>query len=172
MKSQVQLVSKISDLPGTIEKVAHWKQAGEKVVFTNGCFDILHQGHVLYLAAAANLGSKLILALNTDASVRRLNKGSERPINPESARAIVMAALGFVDAVVLFDNDTPFEIIEALQPNVVVKGGDYDPLEMDPTQKTFFVGALETRKRGGESVTIPLVDGFSTTAIIEKMRKI
>jgi D-glycero-beta-D-manno-heptose 1-phosphate adenylyltransferase len=163
--------SKTCTLSQAIEKVNTWKTNGEIVVFTNGCFDILHVGHVTYLAKARAEGTKLVLGLNTDASVKRLGKGEERPINSETSRAIVVASLACIDAVVLFDEDTPLEIIENLQPNIVVKGGDYDLAEEDPESKKYFVGAKETRKRGGKAVIISLVDGFSTTSIIEKMRK-
>jgi rfaE bifunctional protein nucleotidyltransferase chain/domain len=143
---------------------------GDRIVFTNGCFDILHEGHVTYLAQAAGQGQRLVVALNTDASVKRQGKGEDRPVNAESARAMVLAALGFVDLVVFFDADTPLDLIRELQPNVLVKGADYDPEERDPSSKKYIVGSDLVRAAGGQVVAIPLVEGFSTTAIIQKLR--
>lgn len=138
-----------------------WRFRNERIVFTNGCFDILHRGHVEYLAKAAALGTKLIVGLNTDASVRRL-KGDSRPVNDEQARALLLASLVFVDEVILFDTDTPRELIEFVQPDILVKGGDYRPEDI--------VGHDVVTARGGEVVTIPLTEGYSTTSIIEKMK--
>ena len=157
-------------LNSVLELVKQWKDHGEKVVFTNGVFDILHLGHVTYLEAAKAEGNRLVLGLNSDESVRRLNKGPERPINPEHARAGVLMALKAIDAVVVFGDDTPLALIKALQPDVLVKGGDYDPNETDPSKKTYMVGSTEVRALGGEVVAIPLVDGFSTTNIVRRMR--
>ena len=120
--------------------------------------------------AAKAEGDRLVLGLNSDESVRRLNKGPERPINPEHARAGVLMALKAIDAVVVFGDDTPLAIINALKPDVLVKGGDYDPNETDPSKKTYMVGSTEVRDLGGEVVAIPLVDGFSTTNIVRRMR--
>lgn len=153
------------------ESIASWKEAGETVVFTNGVFDILHVGHVDYLTKARTLGDRLVLGLNGDASVRRLNKGPERPINPEQARKQVLEALRCVDAVVIFDEDTPLELILELKPDIVVKGGDYDPAESNPSEKTYMVGAAEVRSWGGKATVIPLVAGFSTTSILKKLGK-
>jgi rfaE bifunctional protein nucleotidyltransferase chain/domain len=133
--------------------------SGKKIVFTNGCFDILHSGHVTYLEAAKKLGDVLIIGLNTDSSVRRL-KGESRPVNTESDRAIVVGALKSVDYVVLFDEETPLELIRLLTPDVLVKGGDYTPETI--------VGAEVVQENGGSVVVIPLVAGKSTTAIIQK----
>ena len=138
-----------------------WRFRNEKIVFTNGCFDILHRGHIEYLAKAAALGTKLIVGLNTDASVRRL-KGDARPVNDEQARALALASLVFVDEVILFDTDTPRELIEFVRPDVLVKGGDYRPNDI--------AGHDVVEARGGEVVTIPLVEGYSTTSIIERMK--
>lgn len=165
------LQDKIVDHDLALKRVTMWKMKDNKVVFTNGCFDILHAGHVTYLAQAAELGDKLIVALNTDFSVKRQGKGDERPVNKEDARAIVIAALGFVDMVVFFDQDTPLELIELLQPAILVKGADYDPEEVDPVSKKYIVGSDVVRKNKGEVVAIPLVEGFSTTSLIEKLRK-
>ena len=144
------------------------RSRGLRVVFTNGVFDILHVGHVTYLEAARRLGDVLVVGMNDDASVRRLGKGPERPINPEQARAKVLSALRCVDAVVLFGDDTPYALIEALKPDVLVKGGDYDPNVTDPNDKRYMVGSDLVRSHGGTVAAIPLVDGFSTTAILAK----
>jgi rfaE bifunctional protein nucleotidyltransferase chain/domain len=138
-----------------------WRLKEKKVVFTNGCFDILHLGHVEYLAKARDLGGILIVGLNTDDSVRRL-KGAHRPVNDEDARAMVLAALSFVDAIVLFDEDTPAELISQILPDLLVKGKDYDG-------KTI-VGADVVKAHGGEVVTIELTKGYSTTGTIHRMQ--
>lgn len=140
---------------------AGWRVKGDKIIFTNGCFDILHQGHIKLLLSAAELGNKVVLGLNTDASVKKL-KGENRPINDEQSRALVMAAQLFVDAVCLFEEDTPLELIKAIRPDVIVKGGDYTPETV--------IGNDFVKTYGGEVVIIPTVKGFSTTGIIEKMR--
>lgn len=160
----------MNELKAVQEQIKRWKAARQKVVFTNGVFDILHLGHVTYLEAAKAQGDKLVLGLNSDESVRRLNKGPERPINPEHARKGVLMALKAIDAVVVFGDDTPLELIKALEPDVLVKGGDYDPNETDPSKKTYMVGSTEVRASGGEVIAIPLVDGFSTTNIVRRMR--
>ncbi len=135
---------------------------GKKVVFTNGCFDILHAGHVDYLSQARDLGNVLILGLNTDSSVKRQNKGPERPINSEDARAKVLASLGCIDAIVLFDEDTPYELIKLLQPDILVKGDDYTPESI--------VGYDIVTGRGGKVITIPFLQGYSTTSIVNKLK--
>ncbi len=160
----------MSDLEAVQKQIKAWKADQQKVVFTNGVFDILHLGHVTYLEAAKAQGDKLVLGLNSDESVRRLNKGPERPINPEHARKGVLMALKAIDAVVVFGEDTPLDLIKALEPDVLVKGGDYDPNETDPSKKTYMVGSTEVRASGGEVIAIPLVDGFSTTNIVRRMR--
>ncbi|MBK6834951.1 MAG: D-glycero-beta-D-manno-heptose 1-phosphate adenylyltransferase [Bacteroidetes bacterium] len=134
---------------------------GQKIVFTNGVFDILHTGHVDYLSKARDLGHFLVLGLNTDASVKRLNKGPERPINNEKARATVLGALECVDAIVLFDEETPYELIKAIQPDILVKGSDYAIENI--------VGYDVVKAKGGEVITIDLSQGFSTTNIIKKI---
>lgn len=141
-------------------QIQTWKNEGLEVVFTNGCFDIVHLGHIDYLEKAASLGQKMVVGLNSDASVSRL-KGQSRPINPQYARARLLAALSFVDLVVLFEEDTPFLLISNLLPNVLVKGNDY--------QIENIVGADVVLAHGGKVKTIPLVDGYSTTSIIQKM---
>lgn len=152
--------SKIVSLQQLQQELA--RRAGEKVVFTNGCFDIVHHGHVAYLAQARDLGDLLVLGLNSDASVKRL-KGPSRPINDEQSRALVLAAFEFIDYVVLFEEDTPFDLISALQPDVLVKGGDYKIEDI--------VGHDIVEKKGGRVVTIDFVPGFSTTKIVEKINQ-
>ncbi|HEX7414852.1 MAG TPA: D-glycero-beta-D-manno-heptose 1-phosphate adenylyltransferase [Bacteroidia bacterium] len=134
----------------------------KKIVFTNGCFDILHQGHIDYLSKARDLGGALIIGLNTDASVKRLNKSPERPINKEYSRALVLAALVLVDAVVLFDEDTPYDLIKAIQPDVLVKGADYKAEDI--------VGYDIVKAHGGEVTTIELTEGFSTSELINRIK--
>ncbi len=136
---------------------------GRKIIFTNGCFDILHPGHVDYLTQARDLGNYLVLGLNTDNSVRRLNKAPNRPINNERARASVLAGLACVDLIVLFDEDTPLELIAFLNPDVLVKGNDWEVKNV--------VGYNIVKANGGDVVTIPLLEGFSTTKLIEKINK-
>jgi rfaE bifunctional protein nucleotidyltransferase chain/domain len=154
---------KIINVPDAVQLVNQWKLQGQTIVFTNGCFDILHIGHVDYLEKARNLGDKLVLGLNTDHSIRRI-KGETRPIVEQNARARVMAALGFVDAVVLFDEDTPLRLIQTIKPDILVKGDDY-------TIKNI-IGADFVIENGGKVETIPLVKGFSTSNIIEKIKSI
>jgi rfaE bifunctional protein nucleotidyltransferase chain/domain len=165
------LKAKIVDAKEAQLLINSWKFKGDKVVFTNGCFDILHQGHIMYLAKAAEMGNKMIVALNSDQSVRNQNKSPERPINPEDSRAIVLAGLGFIDLVVIFDAETPKEIIEFLNPDVLVKGADYDANETDPNTKKYIVGSDFVRKNNGIVQVVELEQGFSTTSIIEKMKK-
>ncbi|MGE4291177.1 MAG: D-glycero-beta-D-manno-heptose 1-phosphate adenylyltransferase [Desulfovibrio sp.] len=135
---------------------------GYRLVFTNGCFDILHPGHVDLLQRARNLGDGLILGLNSDASVRRLGKGAERPLNSEAERAFVLAGLSCVDFIVIFDEDTPLELVRAVRPSVLVKGGDW------PVEK--IVGREVVQADGGEVVSLPLLAGYSTTALVERIR--
>jgi rfaE bifunctional protein nucleotidyltransferase chain/domain len=152
------------------KQIAIWKSNGDKVIFTNGVFDILHVGHVDYLETSAKLGDKLIVGINDDNSVRRLNKGPERPIHDELARARVVAGLRSVAATIIFGQDTPLELITALQPDILVKGGDYDPDETDESSKTFMVGSKQVRANGGDVKVIPLTDGYSTTKAVSKMK--
>ena len=165
------LGGKIVSLAEAQQHMEVWKLTGKKVVFTNGVFDILHKGHVTYLAQAAQRGNRMVVGLNADASVKRLGKGEERPINDQVARATVLAALSSVDLVVLFDDDTPLDLIRELQPNVLAKGADYDPNETESSSKKYIVGSDLVKANGGEVVAIPLVDGFSTTGIISKLQK-
>lgn len=159
-----------SDLDTLKTQVAIWKQNGKKIVFTNGVFDILHVGHVDYLTEAGALGDILIVGINDDASVRKLNKGPERPIHDETARARVVAALKPVGATIIFSEETPIRLIENICPDVLVKGGDYDPNETDPTKKTYMVGSKEVNAYGGKVIVIPLTVGYSTTNAVNKMR--
>ena len=156
-----KIQNKILNKDNLAEWVAECRAKGSKIVFSNGCFDILHRGHVEYLAKAADFGDEMLIGLNTDASVKRL-KGPSRPINDEYARAIVLAGLEFVSAVVLFDEDTPYNLIKAIQPDVLVKGSDYKPEDI--------VGYDIVTAKGGRVETIDFVDGYSTTRTIEKSR--
>ena len=160
MKTLTTIKNKLLSREALETKLAEWRSAGETIVFTNGCFDILHRGHVEYLAQAADLGDKLIIGLNTDASVKRL-KGESRPVNDEKSRALLLSALQFVDAVVFFDEDTPYELIKQVQPDILVKGNDYKPEEI--------VGYDIVTAKGGKVLTIDLVEGFSTTNIIKRL---
>lgn len=152
---------KIKDLAAAKAVVLQWKQAGKKVVFTNGCFDILHLGHVDYLEKARELGDKLVLGLNTDDSVSRF-KGPERPIQSQNSRAHVLASLQFIDLVVFFNEDTPLNLISELAPDVLVKGSDYLAENI--------VGADVVKRNGGVVKTIDFVPGYSTSKIVEKIK--
>ena len=154
---------KIVTLAEGIKIRKQWKANGDKVVFTNGCFDILHLGHVDYLEKSSEFGTKMIVAVNSDASVRTLEKGVERPVNSEYARARLIAALGFVSLVIVFGEPTPLELINSLSPDVLVKGDDY-------TIETI-VGAKEVIAAGGEVKTIALVPNYSTTQLIQKLKQ-
>jgi len=140
--------------------LAIWRFHDRKIVFTNGCFDILHLGHIDYLAKAADLGHVLVIGLNTDASASRM-KGPQRPLQVQDSRAMVLASLGFVTAVVLFDEETPYELIHLVQPDILVKGADYKPEEI--------VGYDIVKAKGGEVVTLEFLQGYSTTGIVEKI---
>jgi rfaE bifunctional protein nucleotidyltransferase chain/domain len=153
---------KIVDREAAVRWVQGLQAKGRRVVFTNGCFDLLHVGHVLYLEKARSLGDALIVGVNTDDSAARLDKGPGRPLNPEADRARVLAALGCVDRVVLFAEDTPLELITILQPDVLVKGGDY--------QLHQIVGREVVEARGGQVLALPFLPGYSTTALIERIR--
>lgn len=160
MKVPQIIPQKIYDGPGLQHQLRRWRLLDKTIAFTNGCFDILHQGHIASLSDAAREADILIVGLNSDASTRRL-KGEQRPINDEQARATVMASLLMVDAVILFEEDTPLELIKSIMPDVLVKGGDYT-LEQ-------IVGAKEVMKAGGRVVINPIVPGFSTSGIIDKI---
>lgn len=141
----------------------YWRENNYTVVFTNGCFDILHPGHIDYLEKARNMGDKLIVGVNTDDSVRRI-KGEARPVTNQDARTKMLAALEFVDAVVLFNEDTPFNLIIKVMPDILVKGSDYETGNI--------IGGDIVRKNGGKVATIDLVEGYSTTSLIEKIKKL
>ncbi|MCZ4244316.1 D-glycero-beta-D-manno-heptose 1-phosphate adenylyltransferase [Pedobacter punctiformis] len=143
-------------------KIEDWKNKNQKIVFTNGCFDLLHPGHIAYLNEAASLGDKLIIGLNTDASVKKI-KGENRPVNNEYSRAQLLAAMFFIDAIVLFNEDTPLQLIQTIEPDVLVKGGDY--------KIETIVGAAETLEKGGKVEVLSFLPGYSSTAIIEKIKK-
>jgi len=153
---------RVLDLVQVQRAVNIWRMKGDRIVFTNGCFDILHRGHVEYLQEAAALGDRLIIGVNSDDSVRRLGKATDRPYNDQDSRAKVLAGLRLVDAVVMFDQDTPLELNQAIGPDVLVKGGDWTEDKI--------VGADIVKARGGEVRSLKLVDGFSTTALVEKIR--
>lgn len=164
MKTPLQQIQEkiYKDSKGALATIKYWHEKQQKIVFTNGCFDILHQGHIVYLAKAAALGQKLIIGLNTDASVCRL-KGKDRPLNGERERALLLAALGFVDMVISFNEDTPYNLIKSIQPDILTKGADYKAENI--------VGYDIVMAKGGKVETISLEEGFSTTSIIEKIQK-
>ena len=141
--------------------VEHWKANNLKIVFTNGCFDLLHYGHLHYLAAARDLGDRLVVGLNSADSVKRL-KGAHRPLNDELTRQHLLAALAFVDAVVVFEEDTPFELIKRIKPNILVKGGDYALHQI--------VGADIVLENGGQVLSLPFIEGYSTTQLEQKIK--
>jgi rfaE bifunctional protein nucleotidyltransferase chain/domain len=147
--SRAQILARVAELP-------------RPLVFTNGVFDVMHRGHVMYLAQARALGASLLVALNTDASARRLGKGQDRPLNRETDRACVMAAMEAVSLVTWFDEDTPLELVAQVKPDILVKGGDYD---MSKLPETRVVEAY-----GGRALALPFVDGYSTTALVNKIR--
>jgi D-beta-D-heptose 7-phosphate kinase/D-beta-D-heptose 1-phosphate adenosyltransferase len=154
--------TKLVSLQELLLRIAEWKTSGQKIVFTNGCYDLLHVGHVSLLEHCRRLGSRLIVGLNSDNSVRRL-KGASRPILPEDERAQLLAALSATDAIVLFEEDTPLRLIQAIRPDVLVKGGDYSADNV--------VGADVLRSYGGEVVIVPTVKGASTTGILHKLTR-
>jgi len=155
------IIAKQHDFESIPTTVTEWKSAGEKIVFTNGCFDLIHYGHLHYLAEAAELGDRLIVGLNSDESVKRL-KGNQRPIKDEINRSFLLASLACVDAVVLFSEDTPLNLIDRIRPNVLVKGGDWQPHQI--------VGSEIVLEDGGTVRSLAFVEGHSTTSLIEKIR--
>jgi D-beta-D-heptose 7-phosphate kinase/D-beta-D-heptose 1-phosphate adenosyltransferase len=162
MKSVSSIPNKIFNLNDLNHQVKRWRLQNKKLIFTNGVFDILHEGHIASLSEAAAEGHILIVGVNTDSSVKRL-KGDGRPVNNENSRALLLASMVLTDAVILFDEDTPLNLIKMIMPDVMVKGGDYT-LEQ-------IVGAKEVMANGGQVKIVPVLEGFSTTAIIERMRK-
>lgn len=162
MKHQEQVNDKICNGADALKKkIAQWHEQSEKIVFTNGCFDLLHRGHVDYLAKAADLGTRLVIGVNTDASVSKI-KGEHRPIQDEQSRLHILASLGFVDAVVLFDEETPYNLIQQVQPDVLVKGADYKPENI--------VGYDIVKAKGGEIKTLDFIPGYSTSLIEKKIK--
>ena len=159
------------DLDALQRQVAAWRTKNLSICFTNGCFDILHLGHVTYIEKASEQAERMIIGINSDRSVKALDKAPERPINGESSRAKIIAALAAVDAVIVFDEDTPERLISVIMPDVLVKGGDYDPNETDAAHPKYIVGRDAVLKNGGRVKTIDLVEGFSTTSVIEKMKQ-
>lgn len=159
--TQQTLTQKILTSSDLEPQIRTWKEEGKKIVFTNGCFDLIHPGHIAYLNEAASLGDVLVVGLNTDQSVKKL-KGENRPINNEFSRSQLIAAMFFVDAVVFFGEETPLNLINSVQPDVLVKGGDY--------QIETIVGAKETLAKGGEVKVLSFLPGYSSTSIIEKIK--
>jgi D-glycero-beta-D-manno-heptose 1-phosphate adenylyltransferase len=163
MKNPDIIQQKICTLPQLQKEMVRWRLLNKSVAFTNGCFDILHEGHIFSLSQAAKEGDILIVGVNADASTKRL-KGPSRPVNNEHSRALLLASLIMVDAVVIFEEDTPLELIKTLMPDTIVKGGDYTVDQV--------VGAREVIANGGRVVINPIVPGFSTTGIIEKISRL
>jgi len=162
MNQLERIQTKILDREKLENQLAVWRFKSQKIVFTNGCFDLLHLGHIDYLSKAKDLGDVLVVGVNTDDSVRRL-KGDTRPITDEHSRATIMASLQFVSAVVLFDEDTPYELIRQVQPDVLVKGSDYKHEDI--------VGYDIVKAKGGKIVTIDYLEGYATSAIEKKIRE-
>ena len=156
-----KLKTKIFNLKDLSEIINEWRLNGDKIVFTNGCFDLIHLGHLEVLARSADLGDKLIVGINSDMSIKKI-KGNSRPIIEEDSRAKQLAAIEFIDAVILFNEDTPYNLINILKPDVLTKGGDY--------KKNDIVGNQLIYKEQGEVVIIPLTQGYSTTSILEKIK--
>ena len=165
-----QIQSKIFSLKDFLVRSNEWSKAGKTTVFTNGVFDLVHRGHIDYLYKASQLGDRLIIGLNSDASVKRLEKGNDRPLISQSDRAYLLASFFFIDAVIIFDEDTPLNLIEAIIPNVLVKGGDYDP-KAQKGDKKYIVGSDIVKKAGGKVDVIAFLPGYSTTALVNKIRK-
>lgn len=161
MRAVNAIEKKIFTLPQLLAQLASWRVTHKTVAFTNGCFDILHEGHIASLSQAAAEADLLVVGVNSDSSTKRL-KGPDRPVNQEHSRALLLASLAIVDAVVIFNEDTPLQLITAIQPDVLVKGGDYT-LEQ-------IVGSREVMARGGRVVINPIVEGFSTTGIIRQIK--
>ena len=161
MRSVSSIPNKIFTIEGLVAQLKRWRLHNKKIVFTNGVFDILHEGHIASLSEAASCGHILIVGVNTDASVKRL-KGESRPVNNENSRALLLSALLMTDAVILFNEDTPLNLITTILPDVLVKGGDYTIDQI--------VGAKEVMANGGEVKIVPILEGFSTSSIIQRMK--
>ncbi len=162
MKQATKINERIFTLQLLLAQLKWWRLSNKKIAFTNGVFDILHAGHIKVLSQAASFADVLIVGVNSDASVKRL-KGNNRPVNSQQSRAMILASLIMVDAVIIFDEDTPLNLIKNILPDVLIKGGDYNPDNI--------VGAKEVVANGGSIEIIPLDEGFSTTGLIEKMKK-
>lgn len=162
MNSLKYIESKIFKKDSLYRQLNIWRFQTKKIVFTNGCFDVIHQGHIHFLMKAADMGSVLVVGLNSDSSVKRL-KGTERPLQNENTRSLIMASFSMIDAVILFDEDTPFELIKFVKPNVLVKGGDY--------QIDQIVGADIVKSYGGEVKTVEFLEGFSSSLLIDNLRE-
>ena len=161
MKLIEAIEHKIFTLPELLKRINSWRVTNKNIAFTNGCFDILHEGHIFSLSQAAKEADYLVVAVNSDASIRKL-KGEERPINNEKSRSLLLASLIIVDAVIIFEEDTPLNLIQSILPDVLVKGGDYTVEQI--------VGSKEVITNGGRVVINPIVQGFSTTSIISKIK--
>lgn len=162
--SQIQVIkNKIHSAASIAATLSIWRMKSQKIVFTNGCFDIIHRGHIDYLSKAADLGDRLVIGLNSDESVRMLGKDASRPLQDEESRAMILAALGFTDAVVIFGESTPYELIRLIQPHVLVKGSDY---KIDA-----IVGADIVLENGGEVRTLEFLEGYSTSNIVKKIKE-
>ena len=161
MRSVSAIEKKIYTLPQMLAQAASWRVTNKTIAFTNGCFDIFHEGHIFSLTEAAKEADYLIVGVNSDSSTKRL-KGPERPVNHEHSRALLLANLVIVDAVVIFDEDTPLQLISAILPDLLVKGGDYTVEQI--------VGAKEVIANGGRVVINPIIEGFSTTGIIQQIK--
>ena len=159
MLSYEQIIQKTITLDTALNRLGGEFRNKHKIIFTNGCFDVLHRGHIYYLSRARELGDVLVVGLNSDASVRLL-KGKGRPVNTQDARAEVLGALAFVDFIIVFEEETPLNLIKALEPDILVKGGDYRLEDI--------VGYREVRSGGGRVITIPLLEGYSSTSIIDR----
>lgn len=162
MRAIQAIEQKIMTLPQLMARVAAWRITGKKIAFTNGCFDILHEGHIFSLNAAASEADYLIVGVNSDNSVKKL-KGADRPVNNEHSRSLILASLAVTDAIIVFDEDTPYTLITTLLPDVLVKGGDYTIEQI--------VGSKEVIANGGRVVINPIVEGFSTTGIIQHIKQ-
>jgi D-glycero-beta-D-manno-heptose 1-phosphate adenylyltransferase len=161
---------KIFTLDSIVKPIIVSRFFNKKVVFTNGCFDILHRGHIDYLAKASDLGEMLVVGINSDSSVQRLGKGNTRPLQDEHTRAMILASLHFVGGVIIFHEDTPEELISIIKPDVLVKGADYDANETNKESKKYIVGSDFVKANGGDVRTIEFLEGYSTSAIEQKIK--
>lgn len=161
---------KIFTIETLLKPLIVWRFKGDKIVFTNGCFDIIHRGHIDYLAKASDLGGQLVVGINSDASVKRLGKSNARPLQDEQTRALILASFHFVSGVIIFDEDTPSNLIKLVKPEILVKGADYDAHETDASNKRYIVGSDIVKANNGAVRTIEFLEGFSTTAIENRIK--